>query len=257
MKRIYLIMGESGSGKTALSSILEKVGFDVLKSYTSRPKRFADEGGHIFITPKKSIDYRFGLFRNSIVAYTEFDGYDYFATKKQIYENDIYIVDPDGIRFLKNYFKDDADIKIVTIYLKVSLTRRICRMLKRGDKLKVIKRLFNDFKKFKHKEYDYIIENEDIMTAVQTFKDIVWQENSNFSFSYIPKFTCECHFDTTDNIYHGKLLNIEDSVTFEGKTMEELRNAFEESVCDYIKTCVEMGKFIDIRKLQQGDKYHA
>ena len=250
MKRIYLIMGESGCGKTKLSSILEKVGFDVLKSYTSRPRRFADEGGHIFITPEEVDNYR-----NDIVAYTKFDGYEYFSTKKQIYESDIYIIDPDGIRFLKNYFKDAADIKIVTIYLKVSPIRRIYRMLKRGDKLKIIKRLFNDFKKFKHKEYDYVIENKNIMKAVQKFKDIVWQENSNFSFNYIPKFTCECYFDNDDNIYHGKLLNIEDSVTFEGKTMEELRIAFAESVCDYVKTCVEIGKLKNIRKLQQGDKY--
>ncbi len=45
-----------------------------------------------------------------------------------------------------------------------------------------------------------------------------------------------------DDILHGKLLFVNDLVTYEAKTPAELRIAFEESVNDYLETCAEIGK---------------
>jgi predicted HicB family RNase H-like nuclease len=45
--------------------------------------------------------------------------------------------------------------------------------------------------------------------------------------------------DEEVGILHGEVINIRDVITFEGRTVEELRRAFEESVEDYLAFCAE------------------
>ncbi len=45
-----------------------------------------------------------------------------------------------------------------------------------------------------------------------------------------------------DTYLYGKILLINDLVTFEGDSIKELKAAFEESVDDYLATCQELGK---------------
>ena len=53
-KNIFLVMGESGSGKDTITKELSnKYGLKVLKSYTTRPKRYDDEDTHIFISEEE------------------------------------------------------------------------------------------------------------------------------------------------------------------------------------------------------------
>ena len=49
-------------------------------------------------------------------------------------------------------------------------------------------------------------------------------------------------YDLTDKCLYGKILFIDDLVTYEGETIEELENAFHEMVDDYLETCKELGK---------------
>lgn len=49
----------------------------------------------------------------------------------------------------------------------------------------------------------------------------------------------ECSIE--DGVLHGKILHIVDLVTFEAETPVGLKQAFEESVDDYLETCVEEG----------------
>jgi predicted HicB family RNase H-like nuclease len=49
-------------------------------------------------------------------------------------------------------------------------------------------------------------------------------------------------FSSEDEVFHGKIEGIDDLVTFEGTTVEELKNAFQEAVEDYLETCAEIGK---------------
>ena len=46
-------------------------------------------------------------------------------------------------------------------------------------------------------------------------------------------------FDDEANIFHGEVINIRDVITFQGKTVDELRQAFEDSVEDYLAFCAE------------------
>jgi predicted HicB family RNase H-like nuclease len=49
-------------------------------------------------------------------------------------------------------------------------------------------------------------------------------------------------FDEDSEVFHGEVINLRDVVTFEGRSVRELRKAFEESVDDYLQFCSERGE---------------
>lgn len=49
-------------------------------------------------------------------------------------------------------------------------------------------------------------------------------------------------FDDEAGILHGEVINIRDVVTFEGQTVEELQQAFRDSIEDYLEFCAERGE---------------
>ena len=49
-------------------------------------------------------------------------------------------------------------------------------------------------------------------------------------------------FDDEAEIFHGEILGIRDVVTFQGKSVEEIRRAMRESVEDYLEMCQKHGK---------------
>lgn len=53
------------------------------------------------------------------------------------------------------------------------------------------------------------------------------------------------HFNGEDEVFFGKIEGIEDLITFEGKTVAELKAAFEEAVKDYLELCKENNKRIE------------
>ena len=48
--------------------------------------------------------------------------------------------------------------------------------------------------------------------------------------------------DDEAGILHGEVINIRDVVTFEGQTVEELQQAFRDSIEDYLEFCAERGE---------------
>jgi predicted HicB family RNase H-like nuclease len=50
------------------------------------------------------------------------------------------------------------------------------------------------------------------------------------------------HFGAEDEVFFGKIIGINDSVTFEGGMVKELKKAFHEAVDDYLETCKQLGK---------------
>lgn len=55
-------------------------------------------------------------------------------------------------------------------------------------------------------------------------------------------YYAEVHFSSDDELFFGKIIGINDLVTFEGATVKELKNAFHEAVDDYLETCKQVGK---------------
>jgi len=64
-------------------------------------------------------------------------------------------------------------------------------------------------------------------------------------------FLASVHFNAEDEVFHGKIEGIDDSITFEGDTVEDLKKALEEAVDDYQEICKEIDK--DPHKSYKGN----
>ena len=49
-------------------------------------------------------------------------------------------------------------------------------------------------------------------------------------------------FDEEAEIFHGEVLGLKDVVTFQGRSVEELKNGFHESIDDYLDFCASRGE---------------
>lgn len=63
-------------------------------------------------------------------------------------------------------------------------------------------------------------------------------------------YIASMHFSPEDEVFFGKIEGIDDSVTFEGSSVSELKSAFHEAAEDYMAICEEAGK--DPRKSYKG-----
>ena len=171
-KTIYCIVGESGSGKDSLVKYtLEKykLPLKLLVSYTDRPKRPNETNGveHWFVGSSDFTDIKNN---DEVVAYTRIgeNGYRYMATRDNLEDSDIYLIDPEGLKRFKANYGHKYDI--VTIYIDCPYKERYNRAVsKRGDSPCKFAKRYNDeqnmFKVFRqNRDYDYIIDNGDLTT---------------------------------------------------------------------------------------------
>ena len=49
-------------------------------------------------------------------------------------------------------------------------------------------------------------------------------------------------FDEEADIFHGEVVNTKDVITFQGRSVDEIRIAFKDSVDEYLKFCEELGE---------------
>ena len=115
--RIVCLVGLSGCGKTTIARILDKAyNYNVIHSYTTRGKRSDDEYGHIFVNDDAFHTLNETDLRNEIIAYTNYNGYHYWALRAQYKDKgtSIYIVDPRGVDLLRQNVKD-AEIIVINI----------------------------------------------------------------------------------------------------------------------------------------------
>src|SRR4030067_390141 len=52
-------------------------------------------------------------------------------------------------------------------------------------------------------------------------------------------YLAKVEFDEDAEVFHGEVINLRDVITFEGKSVSELRRAMRESVTDYLAFCHE------------------
>ena len=109
-------MGDSGSGKSTIADFLAShyPNVNVVKSYTTRPRRSVNDNDHIF-TKKRHLLYK--MFNNKFVASTIIDNELYCAFPEQFDKKkiNIYIVDDKGLLDSINYFGKE---NILAIRLK-------------------------------------------------------------------------------------------------------------------------------------------
>ena len=56
------------------------------------------------------------------------------------------------------------------------------------------------------------------------------------------KFFGSLHFNSDDEIFYGKIEGINDLISFEGKTVKDIKRNFKDAVNDYIYICKENDK---------------
>lgn len=52
-------------------------------------------------------------------------------------------------------------------------------------------------------------------------------------------------FDDEADLFYGEVINTRDVITFQGKSVKELRKAFKESIDDYLEFCQKRGEAPD------------
>lgn len=119
-----MIIGRSGSGKDTLARILtEQYGYRQLFSTTTRPRRTPNEDTHVFVTEEEANKM------TERVAETVIDGYQYFATKGQLDESDIYVIDPRGLDCV---CKNAPETPLYVVYVEASQDTRLNRAKRRA-----------------------------------------------------------------------------------------------------------------------------
>ncbi len=182
---LLCIMGESSCGKdTLVNKLCEITGYNQLVSYTTRPRRTNEGNTHIFVTDE---DYQQMLEVGQVAAYTIINGYKYWCTIDQLYLNDVYIIDCQGVEVLKSL--NLPNLRIVTVYVNVPEETRKERAKSRGDDMDVYRsrslserQQFRDMKK--NMAVDYVIPNTELSKAISVLKWIstvedVWKNKED------------------------------------------------------------------------------
>jgi predicted HicB family RNase H-like nuclease len=55
-------------------------------------------------------------------------------------------------------------------------------------------------------------------------------------------YTGHVEFDDESGVLHGEVLDLRDVITFQGKSTEEIEQAFRDSIDDYLEFCEERGE---------------
>lgn len=55
-------------------------------------------------------------------------------------------------------------------------------------------------------------------------------------------YTGRVEFDSGAGIFHGEVINTRDVITFQGKSVKEIQQAFKNSINDYLDFCKERGE---------------
>ena len=170
--KLFCIMGETASGKDTLTKKLcEDTGMKAIVSYTTRPRRTNEGDTHIFVD-----DSVYEQMKDNLAAYTEINGFRYWTTIEQIYDNDIYIIDPNGLETLEKLGLEDIDL--CSIYINVPIEIRLERALYRGDSVEdFFSRNKSEMRQFIQMKaaggFDYAISNLNEDKAYAVLKYIV------------------------------------------------------------------------------------
>ena len=169
---LLCVMGRTACGKDSLvNKLCERTNLTAITSYTTRPRRENEGDTHIFTTEDV---YEQMKLEGMIAAYTEIANNMYWTTVDQLYENDVYIIDPVGVQTLQAL--NLPNLRIVTVFINTPDKLREDRALNsRGDdKQKFRLRDFSERGQFremlKDANFDYAISNVNFAKAYSVLR---------------------------------------------------------------------------------------
>lgn len=133
MKTLFCIIGRTCAGKDTLAKQLcERFPelFRLVCSYTTRPMRETEEQGreHKFVSAE---EFHQLMVEKTPIAYTKIGDYEYMALKEDLENENVYIIDPSGVKYIQEHF---PEIPLVQIYVWAPYNVRKRRALySRGD----------------------------------------------------------------------------------------------------------------------------
>ena len=180
---VLCIMGKTASGKdTLVNKLCERTGLRPVISYTTRERRVNEGNTHIFITDK---EYQELEDSGRIATFTQIGQYRYCCTIDQLYESDVYVIDPIGVQNLRKL--NLPNLRLVTVYINTPDDVRKERALsKRGDdRLTFMKRDMAERDQFRsmlrNADFDYSISNINVGRAYSVLRWVatvegLWQQ---------------------------------------------------------------------------------
>lgn len=174
MKTIICLVGETGSGKDTVASLLP---WPKVVSYTTRGIRDGEKDGreHYFITKSEMNEIKN---QSNIMAYTNKGNAEYCA----VIPNEttcVYVVNPDGIEYLREHYSE-KDIRLIVIGLYLPLKKRMLRCRVRSDfETTFMDRVADeqlDYDEFRLSgKYDMMITNNNSSLTADVIKEMVSQ----------------------------------------------------------------------------------
>ena len=140
--KLILLIGCMASGKdTILKEMINEGYAEPVISHTSRPMRKGEKEGieYHFVSAEEMLKMKenneFIEFKSYKAANNEkwYYGVNKNSLEKGLSKNYILIVDITGMRQIKEYFKDDKNMEITTIFLDVDKETRRKRAIRRDD----------------------------------------------------------------------------------------------------------------------------
>ena len=109
--------------------IIKDIKFKPIVSYTTRPKRESETEGleHYFITNEEADKL---ISTSDTLAYTEINGFKYFTLTDQLKDQNVYIIDPNGIEDISKRY---PNIEKVVIYISSEYQNRKYRYTSRSN----------------------------------------------------------------------------------------------------------------------------
>lgn len=150
---MIILVGASASGKTELAKILyQKYGYQKCITTTTRSPRQNELNGKDYHFVSKD-HFETLESADAFVEVTAYHEHKYGLQKKDVLENGIVIVDPNGANHLTEKLKDQAYV----VYVASDEDIRQSRMLSRGDDLiKIQQRLIVDREVFNEEVFQKI-----------------------------------------------------------------------------------------------------
>lgn len=166
---LYIITGATNSGKTTLvDNLVTAIGIKKIVTYTNRDIRSGERNNvdYNFINTGQFDDEDF-ICKRTFYTKNREEPYIYAVNKDDLlpFEDSVLIIDPLGVREIKDYLGKDF---VTTIYLDVSEETIIKRARRRGDsKEEIERRLSADKPLFESAKYysDICLQEDDDMLS--------------------------------------------------------------------------------------------